>query len=227
VEKTIALYFSAHWCPPCKAFTPKLVKVYNELKERGKGFEIVFISSDRDEEAFEDYYKSMPWLALPFGDKTKKDLMRLLRVIGIPSLIVVGPDGKTVTDDGVNAVATFGVNAYPFTDAHLETLQKQKEKEMKEVAEKSPKEIRYSQHEHPLVLTERHSFICDGCDEEGTTWSYYCEDCDYDVHLTCALKDEGDLKQEDKAQDTDIVIDENCKPEGVICDGDVCYKSEA
>ena len=24
--KTVGLYFSAHWCPPCRTFTPNLVK---------------------------------------------------------------------------------------------------------------------------------------------------------------------------------------------------------
>jgi len=223
VGKTVALYFSAHWCPPCRGFTPKLIQVYNELKERGEAFEIVFISSDKDQEAFEDYYKSMPWLALPFGDKTKKDLSRIFRVRGIPSLIVVGPDGKTVTDNARDAVSTHGAKAYPFTDAHLERL----EKEMEELVEKSPKEIRYSQHEHPLVLTQRRLFRCNGCNEGGSAWSYYCEDCDYDLHLTCALKDQQDLGNQDKGQDTDTAMDENCKPAGVICDGDVCYKAEA
>jgi nucleoredoxin len=74
VGKTVALYFSAHWCGPCQAFTPKLADVYNELKDRAEEFEIVFISSDEDQETFEEYFKSMPWLALPFGDKTNNDL---------------------------------------------------------------------------------------------------------------------------------------------------------
>merc|ERR1712188_352813 len=26
--KTIAIYFSAHWCPPCRGFTPELAKVF-------------------------------------------------------------------------------------------------------------------------------------------------------------------------------------------------------
>mmetsp|Transcript_119915 Transcript_119915/g.274753 ORF Transcript_119915/g.274753 Transcript_119915/m.274753 type:complete len:81 (-) Transcript_119915:67-309(-) len=26
--KTIGLYFSAHWCPPCRGFTPKLTESY-------------------------------------------------------------------------------------------------------------------------------------------------------------------------------------------------------
>jgi nucleoredoxin len=43
----IGLYFSASWCGPCKAFTPKLAACYKALKERGAPFEIVFISSDK------------------------------------------------------------------------------------------------------------------------------------------------------------------------------------
>lgn len=222
VGKTVALYISAHWCPPCQVFTPQLVKVYNELKERGEAFEVVFISSDQDQEAFEDYYKSMPWLAYPFGDKTKKDLSKLFRVRGIPSLIVIGPDGKIVTENARTLLSTHGAKAYPFTDAHIESL----EKEMEELVEKSPKEIKNSQHEHSLVLTQRRVFGCDGCNEAGTAWSYCCKDCDYDLHLSCALKDQQDLANQDKAQDTEAPMDENCKPVGVICNGDVCYKAE-
>ena len=33
-DKYLMLYFSAHWCPPCKAFTPELVKVYNKVRVR-------------------------------------------------------------------------------------------------------------------------------------------------------------------------------------------------
>jgi len=166
----------------------------------------------------------MPWLALPFGDKTRKDLLRHFRVRGIPTLIVVGPDGKTVTSNARSAVSTYGARAYPFTDAHFEKLKK----EMEELVEKSPKEIKYSQHEHPVVLTQRPVFVCDGCSKDGSAWSYYCKKCDYDLHLTCGLKGQQDLENQDKGQegqDTAATVDENSKPAGVICDGDVCYKA--
>jgi nucleoredoxin len=29
--KNIGLYFSAHWCGPCRQFTPQLVKMYEKL----------------------------------------------------------------------------------------------------------------------------------------------------------------------------------------------------
>ena len=72
-KDVVALYFSAHWCPPCKGFTPELAKKYAAIKEAGKKFEIVFVSSDRDEGAFKEYFAEMPWLALPYADRDAKN----------------------------------------------------------------------------------------------------------------------------------------------------------
>ena len=72
-EAVVGLYFSAHWCPPCKGFTPELAKKYAAIKEAGKKFEIVFVSSDRDEGAFKEYFAEMPWLALPYADRDAKN----------------------------------------------------------------------------------------------------------------------------------------------------------
>ena len=73
-EKVLGIYFSAHWCPPCRAFTPQLAQWYKQFKEgpNGDKLEIVFVSSDKDEEAFQEYFKEMPWYAVPFSDRDKK-----------------------------------------------------------------------------------------------------------------------------------------------------------
>lgn len=72
--KVVGLYFSAHWCPPCRSFTPQLAKWYTKFKdgENGNKFEIVFVSSDRDEGSFKEYYEEMPWLALPYDRREEK-----------------------------------------------------------------------------------------------------------------------------------------------------------
>jgi len=57
----VALYFSAHWCPPCKGFTPKLAEWYTKSL-KSKGLEIVFVSSDKDEAAFKEYFGSSCFL---------------------------------------------------------------------------------------------------------------------------------------------------------------------
>ena len=65
----IGLYFSAHWCGPCRGFTPVLSKIYTDLKAAGKAFEIVFVSADRDEKSMKSYFEDMPWLSLQWADK--------------------------------------------------------------------------------------------------------------------------------------------------------------
>ncbi|CAF1469182.1 unnamed protein product, partial [Rotaria sordida] len=51
--KVSGLYFSAHWCGPCRRFTTKLIEFYNS-HAKDKNFEIIFISSDNDEESFNE-----------------------------------------------------------------------------------------------------------------------------------------------------------------------------
>ena len=70
----VGLYFSAHWCPPCRGFTPVLKKWYEGIKAgpNKDKFEMVFLSSDRDEKKFDEYYDEMPWLAVPYANREKK-----------------------------------------------------------------------------------------------------------------------------------------------------------
>jgi len=94
----VALYFSAHWCPPCRAFTPKLAYA---LRDGHPQLKVVFISSDRDQASFDSYYGEMPWLALPFGSMQKDMLSMTHQVRGIPSLIILdGNTGRVISADG-------------------------------------------------------------------------------------------------------------------------------
>ncbi|KAI3472806.1 hypothetical protein Pfo_030865 [Paulownia fortunei] len=71
-SKIVGIYFSANWYPPSRKFTPVLANAYEQLKNYDPGFEIVFVSSDEDHDAFDDYRALMPWLAIPFSDLESK-----------------------------------------------------------------------------------------------------------------------------------------------------------
>ncbi len=128
-DKVIGLYFSANWYPPCRNFTQVLGGVYENLKSSGAAFEVVFVSSDEDSDAFENYRSSMPWLAIPFSDlETKKSLNRRFEIEGIPCLVILQPNdnkGEATLHDGVELIYRYGVSAFPFTKVRLEELEKE------------------------------------------------------------------------------------------------------
>jgi nucleoredoxin len=93
-----AIYYSAHWCPPCRALTPKLVTWYKNTKARYKNFELVFASSDKDESAMMKYMKEdkMPWPAIRFDEKKSSGVGKYAAG-GIPYLVLLDKDGKDLT----------------------------------------------------------------------------------------------------------------------------------
>nr|KAG5704179.1 hypothetical protein BaRGS_009709 [Batillaria attramentaria] len=101
----IGIYFSAHWCPPCRAFTPKLAECYKKINDSGKKFEVIFVSSDKDQASFNDYFAEMPWLTVGFGSNKKDELSSKYSVRGIPTLILVDKNGQTKYTDGRQKVA--------------------------------------------------------------------------------------------------------------------------
>ncbi len=110
--KIVGVYFSASWCPPCRGFTPQLVKFYNQGAGK-ENFEIVFVSSDRSASAMKGYMKkdSMPWKAIPFGHPSASALKRKLGINGIPTLVIFGSDGKIISKNGRWDVVMLGPKA--------------------------------------------------------------------------------------------------------------------
>ncbi|XP_077152486.1 nucleoredoxin [Ranitomeya variabilis] len=97
----VGVYFSAHWCPPCRSLTRVLVESYRKIKELGQKFEIVLVSADRSEESFKQYFSEMPWVAVPYSDEARRSrLNRLYGIQGIPNLIILDPKGEVITRQG-------------------------------------------------------------------------------------------------------------------------------
>lgn len=113
-------YFSAHWCRPCRSFTPVLAKCYEELRSAGKQFEVVWMSSDKDVSGFNEYFREMPWLALPHSSRKLKDaLSGLFEVTEIPTLVLLNADGSTKLVNGREAIDV-GPAYFPWEPKDLE-----------------------------------------------------------------------------------------------------------
>ena len=111
-DNIVGVYFSASWCPPCRGFTPQLVKFYKQGAGK-ENFEIVFVSSDRTSDAMKAYMKkdSMPWTAIPFGDPSASALKSKLGIKAIPTLVIFGSDGKIISQNGRWDVVVLGAKA--------------------------------------------------------------------------------------------------------------------
>ncbi|MBL8150682.1 MAG: redoxin family protein [Blastocatellia bacterium] len=122
-KKYLFVYFSAHWCGPCRAFSPELVKFYKDNFKNGD-FEILFVSIDRDEDAMLNYMKElkMQWPAIKFGHKYGRELRIKYGIGGIPSLILLNENDDILASSFENGKYLGSHRAL----STYKTLQKQK-----------------------------------------------------------------------------------------------------
>jgi len=104
--KVVAFYFSAHWCGPCRSFTPQLSNFYQQMKRAERQFEVVFVSCDHDTNSMLSYFQTMPWLAVSFEENARLDISSHFDIKGIPRLIVFGKSGKVVAENAVQSGLT-------------------------------------------------------------------------------------------------------------------------
>eukprot|EP00927_Polykrikos_kofoidii_P068508 TRINITY_DN63872_c0_g1_i1.p1 TRINITY_DN63872_c0_g1~~TRINITY_DN63872_c0_g1_i1.p1 ORF type:complete len:263 (-),score=54.23 TRINITY_DN63872_c0_g1_i1:147-935(-) len=102
--KVVAVYFSAHWCPPCRSFTPVLKNFHEEVLKQGGPFEIIFVSGDKTEEDGKNYFADEhgDWLMVDFAQKAAAS--KPFDVKGIPTLVVIDAAGKVVVQDARSQV---------------------------------------------------------------------------------------------------------------------------
>ena len=108
--KFIGVYFSAKWCPPCRAFTPTLIDFRNSCSSR---FEVILIGGDGTPEEQQSYVSAygMPWPSLVNNGIHANKLRDIFGVRSIPTLIILSPTGVVITTDGRDDVEKAGYSA--------------------------------------------------------------------------------------------------------------------
>ena len=107
--KTVVLDFWASWCPDCRKDAPEVVRMYQEYRQ--KGIEFLGISMDTDVEAWKKAIEKygIEYQQVSELKKFKEtDISKAYGVKWIPSMVVVGPDGKVV----LSTVLTYKVDKY-------------------------------------------------------------------------------------------------------------------
>lgn len=94
-KKYILIDFWASWCGPCRKEIPNLKTAYSEYAD--KGFEILSISIDKDEKAWQKALgmENMPWHNLLDDDKVSKSF----NVKTIPATYLVDSKGVIISDN--------------------------------------------------------------------------------------------------------------------------------
>ena len=100
--KVVLVDFWATWCGPCIAEMPNVLAAFEKYHD--KGFEVVGISLDTDRDALETFLKEkeIPWTILyeePQGQGWQHPLASYYGITGIPTVILVGRNGKVVSMD--------------------------------------------------------------------------------------------------------------------------------
>ncbi|MBT9448979.1 redoxin domain-containing protein [Akkermansia glycaniphila] len=91
-------YYSASWCPPCRNLAPHSVEGYNKHIAGQDKVELISISFDQTPQAAKAWAEKekMPWVIYP-RDKAPEFAMKHAPN-GIPTMKLIGPDGKVIAE---------------------------------------------------------------------------------------------------------------------------------
>ena len=89
--KYVMIDFTATWCGPCIAGKPAMKETYNQFKD--KGFEIVSVWFDDDNERWVSAANALPWVHMSDLKGWQSEGAKLYAVNAIPHSVLIDPTG--------------------------------------------------------------------------------------------------------------------------------------
>jgi thiol-disulfide isomerase/thioredoxin len=94
------LYYSASWCPPCRAAAPDTVKKFMASIADNPKVEFIHVSADSSEDDAETWAaeEGFPWLTVVPDDVKRSDLMEFKTKNSVPHYVMVDSSGNLVAN---------------------------------------------------------------------------------------------------------------------------------
>jgi len=89
-----------------------VVKDWQTLKRAARPFDVVLLSCERDEHAFQAQIKTYPFLAVPFSSSKREAALAKFKVSAIPRLIILDPNGNVIVDNATGIPGGLSIESF-------------------------------------------------------------------------------------------------------------------
>ena len=127
--KRVAFYFAAGWCPMCTSFEPAMNSFLQSASDTGKPIELIYVSSDKNEETSMKRAAYLDMLTVPFGQVTADLKIKYNiwagsesfqfgfgRRSGVPALVVLDKDGNELSFLAAESQGPKALETWPLDD---------------------------------------------------------------------------------------------------------------